>query len=122
MKKVKNTISYSNREGLDQPAWEVRCHRMRRLIRVCIVFTYQAMRDSSQLTPLSTFCKQPGPIIWIPLILSLISLLRVAAFSLRNLTHKWLYVSKATKISKRNIVKAIKYIMLINLSYVSGKF
>ena len=59
------------------------------------------MRDSSQLTLLSTLRKQPCPANWIPLILSLISLLRVATFFLINLTHEWSYVSKSTKISKK---------------------
>ena len=43
------------------------------------------MGDSSQLTPLSTPCKQLGPINWIPQFLSLESLLSIASFSLRNL-------------------------------------
>ena len=41
------------------------------------------MRDSSQLTPLSTFCKQAGPINWIPLLLSSASSIRIDAFSLK---------------------------------------
>ena len=45
----------------------------------------EVIGDSSQLTPLSTICKQPGPAIWFPLFLSLASLLSIASFVLRNL-------------------------------------
>ena len=43
------------------------------------------MGDSSQLTPLSIICKQPGPVIWFPLFLSLASQLSIASFVWRNL-------------------------------------
>ena len=47
------------------------------------------MGDSSRLTPLSTVCKQPGPVIWFPLFLSLASQLSIASFVWRNLFKLW---------------------------------
>ena len=38
------------------------------------------MGDSSQLTPLSIICKQPGPVICFPRFLSLASSLSIASF------------------------------------------
>ena len=43
------------------------------------------MGDSSQLTPLSTIFKQPGPVIWFPLFLSFASPLSIASFAWKNL-------------------------------------
>ena len=80
------------------------------------------MGDSNQLTPLNIFCKQLDPINWIPLILSLTSLLRITTLSLRHLTQMWSLDGKATKISKRNSFQAMKYIIFIKLSYGSGNF
>ena len=80
----------------------------------------RTFRNSSQLTPLGVLCKQEGPIDLIPMFLSLASPLRIVVFPLRNLTST--VSEKASKISKRNIFYAIKYIMLIKLSYGSGFF
>ena len=61
------------------------------------------MGDSSQLTPLSIICKQPGPVIWFPLFLSLASQLSIASFVWRNLVLLWSDANKASKKSGRNI-------------------
>ena len=76
---------------------------------------YVEMRESTQLTPLSTLCKQPGPINWIPLLLSLVFPLSINSFSLINLILTQSHANTASKILKRNISCAMQYIILINL-------
>ena len=61
------------------------------------------MGGSSELTPLSTLCKQLRPINWIPLLLSLALQLSKASFFLRNL----IYDYRLIKLSKMNICCAI---------------
>ena len=79
------------------------------------------MGESSQFTPLSTLCNQPGPINWIPSFLSLAFQLSITSFSLINLILTRSYAYTASKISKRNIFCATKYKMLINLSFGYGE-
>ena len=62
------------------------------------------MGDSGQLTPLSATYKQPGPVIWFPLFLSLASPLSIASFAWRNLINLWSYANKASKISKKHFL------------------
>ena len=81
-------------------------------INLLMLFYTKVMGDSSQLTPLSTICEKPGPVIWFPLFLSLAFPLSIASFAWRNLIWLWTYASKASKISKRDIFCAMKYIML----------
>ena len=72
------------------------------------------MGDSSQLTPLSTSCKQPGPVIWFPLFLSLTSPLSKASIAQRNLIYLWSFANKTSKISKK---KQKKKTFLCNIIY-----
>ena len=55
------------------------------------------MVDGSQLIPLSTICKQPGPVIWFPQFFSLASQLSIASFVWRNLIQLWFTPIKLPK-------------------------
>ena len=59
------------------------------------------MGESSQLTLLSTLCKQPGPINWIPLLLSLAFPLSITSFALIKLVLTRSYANTASKNIKK---------------------
>ena len=79
------------------------------------------MEESNQLTPLSTLCKQPGPINWIPLLLSLVFPFSITSFSLINLILTMSYANTTSKISKRKVFCAMKYTLLKHISCGYGE-